>query len=389
MIRIKRGSHAYVLLTFMGLIGELPYKSLHLLGSVQTVRRVVEKMCVKEEYINDETKEVFEVKAFIQSGAGNKQTIRLSKKALKLLDWVGMRKFYEGVTYNCNMPGDEVHVYRNHRMAEVLFMMLRAGAGCLPTTIPNLEYKSFDKLRIKSTCFYPSRLIKNMNKDESVKLKYILALGAVISPYGSYVVYNTRDKAMRWNGIGEQKARMIIDNLANRNTGIEDVRSCMLFANNGQAILETLKNSLKKRVVKGKNGRWYRETPVSVVDVYDHVHYIPLNETGIRMLRVMFLPNFQERIQQVIYVKPLLDKGRTIFDGRNNDCYFINHFDGDIGKLYYLKGFLEVQPTKCTMVCFDFQYDYLKSYLGNLVNYKVFTIEQLEELLKIRGQAVQ
>jgi hypothetical protein len=33
------------------------------------------------------------------------------------------------------------------------------------------------------------------------------------------------------------------------------MRSCLLFANNGQAILETLKNSLKKRVVKGKNGR--------------------------------------------------------------------------------------------------------------------------------------
>lgn len=294
MIRIKRGSHAYVLLCFMGLIGELPYKSLHLLGNAQTVRRVVEKMCVKEEYINDETKEVLEVKAFIQSGAGNKHTIRLSKMALKLLDWVGMRKFYEGVTYNCNMPGDEVHVYRNHRMVEVLFMMLRAGAKYLPTTIPNLEYRSFDKLRIKSTCFYPSRLIKNMNKDEGVKLKYILALGAVISPYGSYVVYNTRDEAMRWNGIGEQKARMIIDNLANRNTGVEDVRSCLLFANNAQAILETLKNSLKKRAVKGKNGRWYRETPVSVVDVYNHVHYIPLNETGIRMLRIMFLKIFKK-----------------------------------------------------------------------------------------------
>ena len=58
MIRIKRGSHAYVLLCFMGLVGELPYKSLHLLGNAQTVRRVVEKMCVKQEYLNDETKEV-------------------------------------------------------------------------------------------------------------------------------------------------------------------------------------------------------------------------------------------------------------------------------------------------------------------------------------------
>ena len=385
MIRIKRGSHAYVLLCFMGLVGELPYKSLHLLGSVQTVRRVVEKMCVKQEYINDKTKEVFEVKAFVQSGAGNKQTIRLSKKALKLLDWVGIRKSYEGVTYNCNMPGDEVHVYRNHRMAEVLFMMLRTGVNYLPTTIPNLEYKSFDKLRIKSTCFYPSRLIKNMNKDESVKLKYILALGAVISPYGSYVVYNTRDEAMRWNGTGERKTRMLIDDLSNRNTGVEEVRSCMLFANNAQAILETLKNSLKKRAVKGKNGRWYREAPVSVVDVYDHVHYIPLNETGIRMLRIMFLPNFQERIQKVLYTKPL-DKCWTVFDGRYNDKYYVNHFDGDIGKLYNMKAIIEDQKFNCTMICFDFQQDYLKSYLKDLVKYKVVTIDLLEEMLEIKGK---
>ena len=201
MIRIKRGSHAAVLLSFVGLVGELPYKSLHLLGSVQTVRRVVEKMCVKQEYLNEETREVFEVKAFIQSGAGDKRTIRLSKTALRLLDWVGMRKYYEDITYNCNMSSDDVHVYRNHRMAEVLFMMLRAGARYLPSAIPKLEYKGFDVTKVKSTCFYTSRQIKNMNEDESVKLKYILALGAVISRDAAYVVYNTRDKVMRWNGL--------------------------------------------------------------------------------------------------------------------------------------------------------------------------------------------
>ena len=41
------------------------------------------------------------------------------------------------------------------------------------------------------------------------------------------------------------------------------------------------------------------------------------------------------------------------------------------------------------MVCFDFQYDYLKSYLKDLVKYKVFTIDQLEELLEIKGKETQ
>ena len=389
MIRIKRGSHAAVLLSFVGLVGELPYKSLHLLGSVQTVRRVVEKMCVKQEYLNEETREVFEVKAFIQSGAGDKRTIRLSKTALRLLDWVGMRKYYEDITYNCNMSSDDVHVYRNHRMAEVLFMMLRAGARYLPSAIPKLEYKGFDVTKVKSTCFYTSRQIKNMNEDESVKLKYILALGTVISRDAAYVVYNTRDKVMRWNGLGEQKAREIMNNLAHRNTEADESRSCMLFANNAQAILETIKNSLKKKAIKGSDGRWYRRDSISVVDVYDHVHYVPLDEKGIRMLRILFLPSFKEKIQKVVYKKPLVAMKYSNFDGIYDGIYYVNHLDGDIAKLYLLNNLLDVEKLKVTMICFDFQYDYLKSYLKNKVNYKVITIDQLEELLEIKSKEAQ
>lgn len=38
------------------------------------------------------------------------------------------------------------------------------------------------------------------------------------------------------------------------------------------------------------------------------------------------------------------------------------------------------------MICFDFQYDYLKSYLKNKVKYKVITIDFLEELLEIKNK---
>ena len=210
-----------------------------------------------------------------------------------------------------------------------------------------------------------------------------MALGAVISRDAAYVVYNTRDKVMRWNGLGEQKAREIMNNLAHRNTEADESRSCMLFANNAQAILETIKNSLKKKAIKGSDGRWYRRDSISVVDVYDHVHYVPLDEKGIRMLRILFLPSFKEKIQKVVYKKPLVALKYSNFDGISDGIYYVNHLDGDIAKLYLLNNLLDVEKLKVTMICFDFQYDYLKSYLKNKVNYQVITIDFLEELLEI------
>ena len=55
-------------------------------------------------------------------------------------------------------------------------------------------------------------------------------------------------------------------------------------------------------------------------------------------------------------------------------------------KLYLLNNLLDVEKLKVTMICFDFQYDYLKSYLKNKVNYKVITIDFLEELLEIKNK---
>ena len=57
MLRVSSGSHIVTILGLIGIVGEIPQQSLYLLGSVQTVKRVVSKMLEEQEYENAITKE--------------------------------------------------------------------------------------------------------------------------------------------------------------------------------------------------------------------------------------------------------------------------------------------------------------------------------------------
>ena len=85
MITIKEGSHSFFLLRILSVAGEIPQYSLDIMGSEQTYKRLVHKMREVQEYRNARTGERLTVKALIKSGAGKYKTIRLHKKAKKLL----------------------------------------------------------------------------------------------------------------------------------------------------------------------------------------------------------------------------------------------------------------------------------------------------------------
>ena len=52
MLRVSSGSHIVTILGLIGIVGEIPQQSLYLLGSEQTVKRVVSKMLEEQEYEN-------------------------------------------------------------------------------------------------------------------------------------------------------------------------------------------------------------------------------------------------------------------------------------------------------------------------------------------------
>ncbi len=55
MITIKESSHSFFLLRILSVAGEIPQYSLDIMGSEQTYKRLVHKMCEVQEYRNART----------------------------------------------------------------------------------------------------------------------------------------------------------------------------------------------------------------------------------------------------------------------------------------------------------------------------------------------
>ena len=80
MLRVSSGSHIVTILGLIGIVGEIPQQSLYLLGSVQTVKRVVSKMLEEQEYENAITKERITCRAICKNGEGSKKTLRITAR---------------------------------------------------------------------------------------------------------------------------------------------------------------------------------------------------------------------------------------------------------------------------------------------------------------------
>ncbi len=384
MMSVRRGSHVWNLLCLIGEVGEIPQQSMGLMGSKQTVKRVVSKMCKMEEYLNPETGERIKVKAFNKTGSRWERTIRITAKGKKLLEWVGKLERYKTVTYNCNLSSNDTHVLRNHKLAEVIIMLTRAGVSCSQDENPKLTLSYPNQEAITKPVFYTSRTLKTVDPREDEKLRYVLTLGAVISSYRSYAVYNTRDKAMSWNGEGEFKTCHMINRLAFANSISAKVYGCIFFAKDEQVLLDTINQSKVRFAFKTPDGRWTWKKRTSVQDIYEKIHYIPLDENGVRILRIMMLPNYLGRIRKMMFDKGKVFDGYTYKDGMTGDVQVALYIDGNITKLLTLKSIVEDKKNKddkYEVICYDFQYPFVKELLGARVSYKLLSIDILEEAL--------
>ena len=383
MLRVSSGSHIVTILGLIGIVGEIPQQSLYLLGSVQTVKRVVSKMLEEQEYENAITKERITCKAISKNGEGSKKTLRITAKGKILLGWIGLLKNYEDITYSTNLSFEDTHVLRNHKLAEVVMMLHRAGVTVDPNLIRPLRPFSMqaNENLIQYPSFYSSKTLKNVNESESVKLKYILTLGAVMTKNRCYSVYNTRNDPMRWNGEGEGKASYLIGSIASHNSALKWNTSCIMFANNGQVVLDSIKQSRVKRSVKGTNGRWYKEAPVSIIDMYYGVHFVPLDENGIRLLRILFREDCREKITEIFFSKEEMKHNYNNFDAIKDGKLFFNHLDSDMEKLVRLYDYMTFHKLTGNILCYDFQLSYLQAYFGNKASYYVCKLDVIEERL--------
>jgi len=232
------------------------------------------------------------------------RTIRLNKSALGILRDIhpGALDSYLSAFPDNRFTGDPYHILRNHRMAEAIAMSTAAGIETAPYVLPRLQKEAIRLVIPETPSYYVARHFKKIFAAELNKTIFTRVVGLWFCSGGCYAVYNTRDAVMKWSGLGELKARQDLSEIVRMNAGMEEVTSALLFGNSADVALQTLLESDKSR-----------KRDIRFDKIYHSIHFIPMNQDGMDLLRILTLPDWREKLLGVLFKPEMRPKGYCPF----------------------------------------------------------------------------
>ena len=366
MIHIRPGSQTQTLIMLLSTVGEFPTRSLHLLGNERVYKALVHRLTSPETFRNSMTSEEMTVRLLTVTGKASGKTVRLYKAALPILEWIGGKDYYLSSFWNHKFPGDAAHKERNHRVAEAVAMCMRAGVAYRPYLLPTLQNREIRSVIPKYPAFYLAKDIKRVGEEEINKTMFTRLTGALYTDGSCYAVYNTRNAVMKWHGKGEFKAMQNLVDISRLNAGISRVDSAVLFGESEKIALDTLLLSDKM--------------DFRFDSVYRHVHFIPLNEFGIRLLSLMLIPDWNAQLLDLLFDPEArsYNKGVFEYDAFVDGVYVLSHLDGDIARLIRFRDSVYNRAGRFEVLCYPDQVPFLREYLGPNVSIKTIGIDSVE-----------
>lgn len=371
MITIRKGSQVQKLICVLAVTGEFPVRSIHLLGNKRTLKRLLLKLSESQEYRMENSDTRHRCRLIKMSGKGELKTIRFYKSALQLLEELDsdLYQYYMHTFYQHHFPGGASHIERNHRVAESILMCMNAGIEARPLLLPKLQNQSVRNLILDGPSFYQGKDLKKIRETELNKTMFSRITGAIILQDNCYVVYNTRGTLMKWNGMGEFKTLHSVMEAARMNAGIRDIHSAILFGFDETVAIRTMEESERnKRLEFRFDG------------IYHHIHFIPMNEFGIRLLKILTTPDWNQILLDLLFEPEdrSYNKGHFEYDAKVNGIYVYSHLDGDIARLIRFKEGLQTQKIEYEVLCFIDQMPLLREYLGEHASLKIIDMDVVE-----------
>ena len=314
MIHFEKGTVAWRLIEVISVCGEYPYRSLCILGNERELRKRVKQMCEPQKYRFEKAGPDVECCALTLSGKGRMKNIRLRKEAFPLLRQIGtadsyLRRFPPG-----SFRGDYSHIDRTHRNAEIIAMCYMAGVTVMEgsETLLAGDGQSFFMLAkgVKSDG------IDGINKTGFTRLSGVLYCGDV-----KYAVYNTRDRAMRWDGGGEQKV-------------CEQLHADFHYSFGGAIVFcRDLQTGFK--VYRQEH---IKNSALRLTGVYGICRFFTFDGTGITSLRMFCLPDWYDRVRKTVFANcslPHSSYGQpaAFYDASDEENYLLLFADGNFGRL--------------------------------------------------------
>ena len=104
---------------------------------------------------------------------------------------------------------------------------------------------------------------------------------------------------------------------------------------------------------------------------------------GIRLLKILTLPDWKERLLSAIFAPELRLNGYGSFeyDGYFEGRYLFSHIDGDLARLIHFGLALDDGDKALEVLCLPWQAGYLREYLKGRAGIKVIDMNQLEQTM--------
>lgn len=359
MVYFRPGSHVRRLVTILAVTGEIPVKALALLGSQRVYRALVTRLCEEQTFVNSETGEKLTCRLLTLHGKGGKKSIRFYKAGLLVLNWIGAYDSYMRAFWNHNFPSDDSHVDRNFRFSEAVILCMRAGAEIRPWQMRALQKQSIQRQAFSRPALYSAKAAKNTQEGDLCKTQYARFIAALFTSDHAYVLYNVRNAVMKWNGMSECKTVESIAQLARMNSTVPSVDSAIIFGNTEDVAIRTIEDLRKKRRME-----------LRLDAVYRHIYFVPLSEGGLDQLRLLLLPDWNERMLAVFFTSAerSFNQGAFEYDAVVDGAYIFVFLDGDIARLNRFAGAVRDGQKRCELLCFPFQVGLAKQVVGDTVD---------------------
>ena len=256
-------------------------------------------------------------------------------------------------------------------------MCMKAGIQANPLDTPDVMDEDIRTLQMKEPYYYFSRELKRVNDYELNKIRFTRLAGAIAYPGGAYAVYNHREGTQKWMGEGERKIRLHLQEVFFPMKAFEFPlrEAAVMFGKDYSVALDMLREM--KETKNLDNG---------LFTVYKNIFFVPQNEFGVKLLRVLTTPDWKEKILEWAFDDDdrSYDRGIFTYDAYIDGVFEFSFLDGDLARLFRFREAILDREGEYRIICYPEQIPFLQEYFGDMVELESVKMDEIQDVLEIK-----
>ena len=283
--------------------------------------------------------------------------------------------YLTGLVETNRIKNTPIRRQRLHCLGEVNIMMTSSEVAVFPDQKPAVfAPDAVKEQKIQSAAFYSSREIKQMDKENTIKLSGSQMAGVLLTPTKAYITYNSRKDLLDLDYRYEQRCHTLISSALCNKLLYKQYRPgdiCgLMFARDLSVI---------RHILYTDNTHLH---DFFLLDGdYDHFYYLTTDHYGEILLKLLADPQKQESLNRVLRQDLTSPKSVVPFNCDGIDRNGLPVLFGyllDFPRINRFSTSLKNHKKRGVVICFDFQQPLLAEFLNSRITLQAISFEKFE-----------